>query len=91
MLPARRSVVVTNVLCVRRIPPGKGLGATYTTADICVRLLLLLPQLLLLLHLLCEVDIPIQERELRQVSESSGLFNAKKKWGFSCCEYTYSP
>ena len=78
MLPARRSVVVTNVLCVRRRAPGEGLGATDTTADICVRLLLLLLKLLLLLHLLCEVEKNIQERELRQMFEGGGLLNVKK-------------
>ena len=78
MLPAGRSVVVTNVLCVRCIPPDKGLGATDTAADICVRLVLLLLQLLRLLRLLCEVKKYILERELRQGFEGSGLLNVKK-------------
>ena len=79
MLPARRSVVVTNVVCVVRcIPPDKGLGATDSAADICVRLVLLLLQLLRLLRLLCEVEKNILERELRQGFENSGLLNVKK-------------
>ena len=78
MLPARRSVVVTNVVCVRCIPPDKKLGATDTAADICVRLvLLLLLQLLRLLRLLCEVEKNILERELRQGLEGGGLLNVK--------------